>query len=67
MKKRTLTVQVGHASARKSWRDAALVVEHADKKAVIQINDPWELRYLRMQLDLIEEHWKSRLAELSQS
>lgn len=65
MSKRTLTIGVGHASVSKSWANSALIVEVADKKAVIQIRDPWELRYLRMQLDLIEEGWKNDMAALS--
>jgi hypothetical protein len=65
MRKRRITVGVGHASTKKGWRDSALTICDGDKEAVIQIRDPWELRYLRMQLDLIEEHWKKALADLA--
>lgn len=65
MKTRTLTVGVGHAHVKKGWAKSALVVEVSGRKAVIEINDPWELKYLRVQLDEIEQYWKSRLEDLA--
>lgn len=64
MSKRTVTLGVGHVSISKGWARSTLTVETSDRKAVIEIRDPYELRYLRMQLDLIEEHWKQQLAVL---
>lgn len=65
MSKRTVTLGVGHVSVSKGWGRSTLTVETSGRKAVIEIRDPWELRYLRMQLDLIEEGWKSAMAELA--
>lgn len=65
MRKRRIKVPVSFASVEKSWSGAAVIVGSGDKEAVIQVRDPWELKYLRMQLDLIEEYWKKSLADLA--
>lgn len=65
MKTRTLTVGVGAAHVRKAWGKSSVVIESNNRRAVIEITDPYDLKYLRMQLDEIEEYWKSRLADLS--
>jgi hypothetical protein len=65
MSKRTVTVGVGSVSVSKGWGRSTLTIETAERKAVIEIRDPWELRYLRLQLDLIEEGWKRAMEELA--
>lgn len=65
MSKRTVTVGIGHVSVSKGWARSTLTIETSERKAVIEIRDPYELRYLRTQLDLIEEGWKSAMVDLS--
>lgn len=65
MSKRTVTVAIGSVSVNKGWGRSTLTIETAERRAVIEIRDPWDLRYLRMQLDLIEKGWKRAMEELS--
>jgi hypothetical protein len=65
MRTRTTTVGVGHCYVKKGWAKSSVVVESGNKRAVIEIVDPWELKFLRMQLDDIDNYWKSRIEELS--
>lgn len=67
-KVRRLTVGIAQATARKGWSDATLVIDQYGpdrRQAVIKIDNPGTLAYVRERLNEIEQGWRQALAELN--
>jgi hypothetical protein len=65
-KTRTLTVKIHDATIEKGWSNSKLsLIEYGDqgsiKKAVIKIESPSDLSYIRERLNEIEDYWKGQL------
>jgi hypothetical protein len=64
-KTRRMKMGLGHVMAKPSWGDSTVTFRtwtgSEFHEAIITIDAPWELAYLRRELDKIEAGWRERL------
>lgn len=68
-KHKTMSVFIHNATVTTGWRDASIAFEqYADgsvmKKAVLLINGPNDIAYIRDQCNQIESYWRRQLEAL---
>lgn len=65
MRTRKMKMPVAHVTAKPGWSDAAVTFAFWNGKerheAIISIESPWQLQYLRRELDKIETGWRERI------
>jgi hypothetical protein len=68
-KPQKVKVGIGLVSVSTGWTGATVRISafrgNIERIAILEINEPYELKYLRDQLDLIVVGWQKRLAEVT--